>query len=579
MGRLALIGAFSRTVDLAAASSQLGFYYVTGAEVRWKAASAVAGDAVGFKLLLSGLSPVLFSAFGLVVLAWCASYFIATCIDRWMTALLNASIFARLGWASIDDSLPLGDVKEIPSGKRSQQRIRRWTVVAALVVLALRVTRPSIPYNHMSDTLPFLILRAFKPKNAGPQCHPPHPEPFPLREVVAPELWESPHGHFKGWMPGAPESETESKNEVEPRWIPDQFPGGFNRWALKYNRSSDDERSLMKAQSKQAKSCSSGKRYNTYDPVRDPMRIQNLDLDLVAPLKDALREHKIPINHIVFVEMESARKDVFPLKYGSHLHEKIIQSHGKKATPEKIEAVNKALSVMTPVAEQLTGESNNFPQELQQEIPDGIWRDSAASGMGGINVVGALTSSSLSFKSVLSSHCGVGPLPLDFLWEVHGDIYQPCLPQVLELFNRLRPNDSNKSLDDFRQREWKPIFIQSVTGEYDEQNRLNRKMGFRETIVKEDIELSSAKYFHPGMEEVNYFGYVIQCIQVERGQYPNTWNAGFLRWRYTHTSETFSTKLSRTRSGSSCRTSRAPPIIRGVCQATSSWRSISGLTA
>ena len=308
------------------------------------------------------------------------------------------------------------------------------------------------------------------------------------------------------------------------------------------------------------------------------MRISNLDLDLLAPLKDALREQKVPINHIIFIEMESARKDVFPLQYGSHLHEKIIQSHGKKATPDKIEAINKALSVITPVAEQLTGESNNFPQQVQQEIPKDIWRDTAAPGMGGINVVGALTSSSLSFKSALSSHCGVGPLPLDFLWEVHGDIYQPCLPQLLELFNRLRPDKENKSLDDFRQREWNPIFIQSVTGEYDQQNRLNRKMGFRQSIVKEDIELSSAKYFHPGMEEVNYFGSVKNQIHMT-GCVLTHLNAGIPKSRSAQTSETSSTKPSRTSRGSFCRTSPAPPITRGECQATFSWRNTSEWTA
>lgn len=537
----------------------------------------MAGDTVGLKLLLSGLVPVLFSAFGLAGLAWCASYLIAICIDRWMTALLNSSIFARLSLTSTDDSLPLGDVKETQAGKRQQQRIRRWTALAALVVIVLRVIRPPVPYNHMSDTLPFLILRAFTPPST-PQCHPPQPEPFPLSEVVAPEFWERPHGHFKGWMPGAEDSDTKAGTEVEPRWLPDQFPGGFNRWALKFNRSSDDERSLIRAQSSRTKSCPVNEKYNTYDPVKDPMRISNLDLDLLAPLKDALREQKVPINHIIFIEMESARKDVFPLQYGSHLHEKIIQSHGKKATPDKIEAINKALSVITPVAEQLTGESNNFPQQVQQEIPKDIWRDTAAPGMGGINVVGALTSSSLSFKSALSSHCGVGPLPLDFLWEVHGDIYQPCLPQLLELFNRLRPDKENKSLDDFRQREWNPIFIQSVTGEYDQQNRLNRKMGFRQSIVKEDIELSSAKYFHPGMEEVNYFGSVKNQIHMT-GCVLTHLNAGIPKSRSAHTSETSSTKPSRTSRGSFCRTSPAPPITRGECQATFSWRNTSEWTA
>jgi phosphoglycerol transferase MdoB-like AlkP superfamily enzyme len=46
------------------------------------------------------------------------------------------------------------------------------------------------------------------------------------------------------------------------------------------------------------------------------------------------------------------------------------------------------------------------------------------------------------------------------------------------------------------------------TGLYDDQDKLNEKMGFQKSIYREQIEEDDAKHFHPGMEEINYFGYI-----------------------------------------------------------------------
>lgn len=64
-----------------------------------------------------------------------------------------------------------------------------------------------------------------------------------------------------------------------------------------------------------------------YNPVNDSLRISNLDGDILASMTDAVKEAKASIKHIVILFLESTRKDVFPLKKGSHLHNVIMKSH------------------------------------------------------------------------------------------------------------------------------------------------------------------------------------------------------------------------------------------------------------
>jgi hypothetical protein len=48
--------------------------------------------------------------------------------------------------------------------------------------------------------------------------------------------------------------------------------------------------------------------------------------------------------------------------------------------------------------------------------------------------------------------------------------------------------------------------IQSATDEYDRQGKMHRQMNFSETISKETIAKSTAKYHLPKSKELYYFG-------------------------------------------------------------------------
>ena len=246
-----------------------------------------------------------------------------------------------------------------------------------------------------------------------------------------------------------------------------------------------------------------------YDPIKDPVRITNLDQELLLPIKEALDHRKIAIKHVVIIHLESTRKDVFPFKKDSHLHSLVLKSHTSNGS---IDAVNRELSKLTINTEQLTGEVSGFgPADVGGFVPKaGTWRE-LSKERGGINIVGAFTGSTMTFKSMVGSHCGAQPLPVDFTVEARGHIYQPCIPDILKLFNHNKKSQRKESRGttgkDFNSKPWKSVFVQSITDQYDYQDELNERMGFSEVVVKSTIDNPASKYFPPTEEESNYFGY------------------------------------------------------------------------
>uniref|UniRef100_A0A093V1M7 Lipoteichoic acid synthase-like YqgS n=1 Tax=Talaromyces marneffei PM1 TaxID=1077442 RepID=A0A093V1M7_TALMA len=475
-----VVVAFLGVIDLGAVSSQFGFFYVTGAEVRWSAASSLATDTAGLKLLLSGLMPVF--AFGTLLLAlcWTLAPLITLIFDSWLLAIGDG--FIGLSYRS-RKYLPLANEPKQPPQRRCTALF--LTVVGFIAILCLDISRPHVPYDHMSGTVPFTVAEALQNKNRT--CLSTKQQPFPLSDLVAPNLWEPKDGRYKGWKPGYQSFVADVA--TAPSWAPETWPVGFGRWADSTNNT------LLSVTDVE---CPGGNSlHHTYDPVVDPMRITNLDLEVLAPVQKALKDHAVPIKH-----------DIFPLKSDSHLYQQIIAAHAS-ASEEDLQELKSRLAAMTPVAEQITGESGNFDLEsveLRNNLTAESWKDPSAPGMGGINVLGTVTGSSLSFKSVVGSHCGVGPIPVDFMFETDAEIYQPCIMHILKLFNELKKEGQEASTD-MRKQKWRSVFMQSITGEFDNQRKLNEQMGFDQSIFKENINSRSAKHWHEGMKEINYFGY------------------------------------------------------------------------
>ena len=465
-------------MTLAAASSQLGFYFITGSEIRWNTAKSVGNDPEGRKLMLSGLRPVLVVSVFLMIAAWLLTPGLYVLITRWLSALFNGRIALQ------DSSVYLPGAITKRRGYASSP-VRMWTIGLTIGTVGLWIIRPSVPYDHMSGTLPVILLQVLIPQPFVPHQLNAHPFPFP--DLLEQRFWEAPHGHFPGWAPDI------SASTSRPRswWASGELPPGFQRWAEENPSSEDDAATWQNAT------------VHFYNPVTDPLRITNLDLDLLEPLRRALQERDIPITHIVLVMMESARKDVFPFKADSPLHEKILASHDT-TDPVILQRINDKLSRLSPVAEKLTGQSSGLFAEDANPQPE-------QSEMGGLNVEGMFTGSSLSFKSAVMNYCGVQPLPVNFMKEAESEIYQPCIMQILELFNRLKGDSES---DGIHGRKWKSLFAQSITGRYDQQEVLNANMGFDQSIYKETLIDSQSKYFHLGMPRINYFGFVSTHLSI-----------------------------------------------------------------
>ncbi|EFQ99990.1 sulfatase domain-containing protein [Nannizzia gypsea CBS 118893] len=505
-----VLGSFLSAVTFLAASSQMGFYYVTGTEMQWDNARNVASDPAAIRIMLSGLLQVSVSGFVLLLLSWISTPFLYNRIGYWISGVWRMLVGPK--WETILPTVR----NQHEQSQKAGIRVKPVCLSVALVTLViLQIIRPSMPYELMSTTIPVAMLRMFSRPHShsysssdSGKCSS-HIEAFPLSNLTTPVYWETPNGNFKGWAPGPDNDMIRSYRNRRPEWLPATLPDGFHRWAA----ISKNEHSNTTSNSTECNKNVSSTYY--YNPVADPMRITNLDLGVYKGLEEVFRKESVLISHVLLITMESARKDLFPMHEGSFLHKAILESNDDKDQKEK----NKLLSQLTPVAHQITGEGFwNKTKENQTAfgIPYGIWKDSAAPGMGGINIMGAVTGSTLSAKSFLGSHCGVFPLPVDFLEEVTTKVYQPCIPHILNLFNQAKDglegravgNDSTPNkVPDVKKRKWRSKFIQASTDSYDRQGKLNRQLGLSDFIVKETLTDPTSKYYPPKHPELNYFGY------------------------------------------------------------------------
>ncbi|PVI04595.1 alkaline phosphatase-like protein [Periconia macrospinosa] len=226
-----------------------------------------------------------------------------------------------------------------------------------------------------------------------------------------------------------------------------------------------------------------------YQAMDDPLKISNLDLDILSPLQQTFQKSAATITHIVLLTLESMREDVFPIRPGSPIHERILRSQGE----DQRAMVDKMLAHLTPFAQEVMGDPFT-----QQE-----------SSMGGISVDGAVTGSTYTVKSLLGSHCGVYPMPFDFLREVEYDIYQPCIPHILNLFNHVKDNKSDVNFGpiDVHSRPWTTAFLQSVETYNWNQDLEIKQMGFNVLVDADTLRNETAKHYPPKSPVLNYFGY------------------------------------------------------------------------
>lgn len=447
------------------------------------------------KILMSGISSVTAAATIFLLASVVVSGRLYSITGRFLDKLKGQS------WRGVREPRSLLPFAKSSAGRRCAFQCLLPLTAVSVSLIFLEATRPSVPYDHLSRALPLTLLDAFhRPNLQG--CRPP-PLPFPLPPNGKDHHPPPPHHRPWDWAFGKgppPPFPLEYTTTEQPSWLPEDPPPGFSRWQ---SPGKGSPQHVEEDHDGEPLECPGGP-FQYYNPKSDVMKISNLEDGVLEPLQNALKESSVDINHVVLLTLESGRKEVFPMQAGTTMYDYLVASHPEK---DRKSAIDK-LSTMTPVAQMLTGEYALNSEGKPNDFSSHKWHDRSPPGMGGLNVKGGLTASSLTLKSILGSHCGLLPLPVDLLEEVTLEFYQPCLPQILELFNRHKADTAtNQSSKHYLGDKWKSVFVQSSTDSYDRQHQLNEAIGFESSITREVMKDPSSDHWPPLTPEINYFGY------------------------------------------------------------------------
>ncbi|KAM0324872.1 hypothetical protein ACHAQA_007838 [Verticillium albo-atrum] len=429
-------------------------------------------------------------------------------------------------------------------------RVPSWRLKAgalAFLVFAM-ILRPHKPFDHMSVTLPVAMLDMFH--FGGPprhSCMGAHRglNAWPIPDLTEKSRWQDPKGSFKGWAPGEDSTLADDYRQRVVDWVIEKMPRGFLRW---------DRESWKKHHvppppppprghgpppghglpghrppgpppggphgdwppppppphghggppPPPPPACPPPDIQNSfYNPVDDPLRITNLNDDILKPLKDSIKNDEVKIKHVVFILMESLRSEVFPLRPNTNFYDMIVEANEE----DKRDEIKARLAQMTPNIAKITGYSADFESF---DTPEVTWAGPSQPGFGGINVLGAVTSSTMSTKSYSANLCGTWPMAVEKFDEADTDAYQPCLPQILDLFNRGKLGaDAPDPATDFREQKWRPALFEAMTETFDRQDKFDKKIGFQHIVAEKQLKEDKTRYkpLEPLYEKVNYFGF------------------------------------------------------------------------
>jgi hypothetical protein len=207
------------------------------------------------------------------------------------------------------------------------------------IALVWYIPKTSTPYKHLMRSLPFTLIGDFD-RNDNELCS------------VDKNLFRRPFpfaGYLEGY-PGdssaewAPWSFTSGKGKPlrHVDWLPTEPLEGFQRW---YSTGAKAE--------------------NPYEPRYDPLRISNSKSPVLDTLQEAFLENNVVIKNVLMLTMESTRKDVFPFKKDSPLHNIVLSSY--EASPG-LELLG-LLANISRASEILSGESSGFESIITKENP------------------------------------------------------------------------------------------------------------------------------------------------------------------------------------------------------------------
>ncbi|KAH7121785.1 sulfatase [Dactylonectria estremocensis] len=445
------LGSALVAIMMALATVSVSFYEANGSEIHWRNAAFIKGGMASLKFLVTkgtvGLAVLVVSVIAVVswlaqdvyhvvvgaaldVLAWPFT-FIKRARSRYVHLPQtedDVTEKARLqldededededDFESFDEEIASTPPKKARMSNPAVLGYTLMTFFLLATVLQLMARPNNVAFPFLSWTLPLLPFADFKASS-------------PVLANI-PSVYGTSINH--SW-----DNQTALDEPVDFPWLPKHLkPSGFEDWFTP------------------------GMKH--YSAAKDPMKLSNLDDDLLPSLRNKLA--RVKIRNIVLIKLESTRKDAFPVKKNDTIWETLEKSWGDEGMPADAEAF---LSTAGATANFLTGDyDDGFEHAYRRQ-------------RGGINCNNVLTTSTYTLKSLTGTLCGVAPLVADFNVEYDHHIYQPCLPHIFDVLNTLPDGSPAGAAPEFTSHKWRNRYIQSTTGAMDEQNPLMEKFGFPE---------------------------------------------------------------------------------------------------
>lgn len=448
------------------AAAEVAFFLVTGSELRWQRIGVVA-DLSGLKMLLTaGWQTFTLAFIMLLFSSWLAqNVSFEVCgwlIDTCWTFLVSFSSKWQIYQTGTRDMNYLS----VSVDSAFSENLHKHDPLSRLLTMVRKTFRASVGAIVLIQ-IPMALIPFYEPLSSSMAWT------LPLMPFAGLLRSSTPDDTTKVWMdqtlystlPLVSRNVTALGDPPQFSWLPSdiQIPGFEDWYAPKRQH---------------------------YVATLDPLKISNME----APLLDILRPSikSIDIRHVMLVILESTRSDVFPFEKEGIISQLLAGAHLDK---KRSAQVKDELTAMTPIANYLTGDTNHAFDE-SESLP------------GYIRSKNTVTTSTYTLKSLVGTLCGISPLAVDFNHEVSHHVYQPCLPSLLQALNFLNSSSDTVMDKSFASFEWKSLFMQSVTGDYDNQARLMPSLGYRNGtfITSEYLRSEDAKFGPTNTPDINYYG-------------------------------------------------------------------------
>lgn len=447
------------------ASVNIAFYFVSGAEIHWRQLGPFLKDASGGRVLLSGITQCAFVLAIILGISYLLSPGPYALCGRFLENVVTSTRYLSLSMESLRrqsrkdlgchehnwHSTGLVSMSSEPKQPRNfaatvlvyvKQRSSNALAIPTLLLLLLTAWQHDPVYQYLSLTLPLTLLVGTSSQDRITSID---------------------------WRDDLSLKDCSTLRSPLPYdWLPYEEIPGFGDWYQDLN--------------------STG--FLHYDPVSECFHTSNLREEIIEPIRSSILGGRVKVKHVIFIIMESARNDIFPLTRDSPIWERITETYTDRQIPAEIAS---SLGHLSKNARYLT---DTFPR------PD---RDaSLGQRRGAIVASDAHTTSTYTLKSMAGTLCGIEPLTADFNQEYKHHIYQPCIAHILGAFNQHVTREPDA--EDFTSWPWQSTWMQSVTEDYDHQEQLITNLGFNTSVTRSVLLDPNAPHYPPKSKDINYFG-------------------------------------------------------------------------